>query len=327
MLASKHELPLLLNTQGSLCNSIFLPVQAGAAQRNLARARKLIRRADAKANDLPLGPILMQAAQQPPRGARTLAAFVSTGLQSIFALPMDLPEALYSGSHFYVRPLVTLFQPVEHFRILTLSQRQVCLYEADRFEIEAAHVEAIPEKLGALLGSQAAAGSDREDRLVAFLHDVKQLLHSHLRNHTAPLVLAAQEWLSAFYRGVAGDHFLATRHISRNPDLLSPEELQAEAWEIVEPYFAARRARELSKYRELAGTGVTSSALDEILAHSGNGRVRALFLASGKSEPDKSGEDLLNAAAVSTLRNGGLVYEIPPSAMPVSSSIAALFRY
>ena len=118
-----------------------------------------------------------------------------------------------------------------------------------------------------------------------------------------------------------------TRSIDGNPDLLTPDELHEKAWEIVEPCFTARQKRETAKYRELAGTGVTSSELNEILAHAGNGRVRALFLETAAHQADQTGEDLLNAAAIATLRGGGLVYEIPREAMPAESSIAALYRY
>jgi hypothetical protein len=76
---------------------------------------------------------------------------------------------------------------------------------------------------------------------------------------------------------------------------------------------------------------------ERALAAAAEGRVRHLFVAQGvraPASPDQGGaqwlypgEDLLNAAAVETLRTGGEVFTIPGEKLPGAVSIAAVLRY
>jgi hypothetical protein len=287
--------------------------------------------------------MLVSRAQEVSGETRGLAAFACAFSQRVLPLPLQFTEYVATGYHFYLRPLLPLYHEAEHFHILALSQKQVRLFEANRFDIAEIPLPAIstevPDFTKELQFHLTAQGSghgaviyhggrdEPKDRMAGYLRDVHKTVHAALRSRTGPVVMAAVEYVSSLYETVNRETNLVTRHIDGNPDLSTPQELHAKAWVIVEPCFAARQKREIAKYRELDGTGLTSSALNEILAHAGNGRVRALFLESAAHEPDQSGEDLLNAAVIATLRNGGLVYEISREAMPAESSAAALYRY
>jgi len=354
MLATKNDLDILLNARGSLCISIYLPVHGNSPQQNAIRARNLIRKAELEAARLtcstdahnllhPLDPLLISQAQEASRATRGLAAFNCAFSQRVLALPVEFPEHVAVGYHFYLRPLLPFYRDAEHFQILALSQKQIRLFEADRFDIAEIPTELIaapvPDFAKELQFHLTAAGSghgavvyhggrdEPKDRLASYLRHVHSAVHTALRSHTGPLVLAAVDYVASLYESVNRDCNLASRHVDGNPDLSTPQELHAKAWAIVEPCFVARQEREIAKYQELDGTGLTSSSLNEILAHAGNGRVRALFLQSDAHETDQSGEDLLNAAAIATVRNGGLVYEIPCEQMPTQESAAALYRY
>jgi len=354
MIAQKNDLNLLLNARGSLCSSIYLPVTGSSPQQTVVRARSLCRQAEqaatrltcsSEAHDLlhPLEELFVSSAQPIPSGTRGLAGFTCARFQRVLPLPLEFSEYAAAGYHFYLRPMLPFYQEAERFHILALSQKHIRLLEADRFGVEQVHMEAIPFEVPdftkELQFHLTAAGSghgavvyhggrdEPKDRLAPYLRDVHKTVRALLRPNRGPLVLAAVEYVASLYQSVNADANVLTRSIDGNPDLLTPDELHEKAWEIVEPCFTARQKRETAKYRELAGTGVTSSELNEILAHAGNGRVRALFLETAAHQADQTGEDLLNAAAIATLRGGGLVYEIPREAMPAESSIAALYRY
>ncbi|HHP7235758.1 MAG TPA: hypothetical protein ACFCUC_14095 [Desulfobacterales bacterium] len=46
-----------------------------------------------------------------------------------------------------------------------------------------------------------------------------------------------------------------------------------------------------------------------------------------EDSPTDDSEDLLNLAALDTLRNGGTVYALEPDQLPESGPLAALLRY
>jgi hypothetical protein len=76
---------------------------------------------------------------------------------------------------------------------------------------------------------------------------------------------------------------------------------------------------------------------ERILKAAAQGRMRCLFVAQGARAPSSPaqadadglypGEDLLNAAAVETLRTGGEVFAIPGDRLPREVPIAAVLRY
>jgi hypothetical protein len=124
---------------------------------------------------------------------------------------------------------------------------------------------------------------------------------------------------------------------------LRPDELQAQAWMVVEPHFQQAQAEVLSLYHRLAGTGRTSNELREILPAASHGRVEYLFVAIGvqqwgaldphtdtlqaHQEAQPGDEDLLDLAARLTLSNSGTVYALEPGAVPGDAALAAIFRY
>jgi hypothetical protein len=82
-----------------------------------------------------------------------------------------------------------------------------------------------------------------------------------------------------------------------------------------------------------------------VLPAASYGRVDQLFVAVGvqqwgifnpgvstatvdlHAEPELGDEDLLDAAAVHTLLNGGTVYAVEPGQVPDQAQLAAVFRY
>jgi hypothetical protein len=196
-------------------------------------------------------------------------------------------------------------------------------------------------------GSFHGQGSPDQDK---FHRDIEQFfnavdggLHKYLRNKRAPLVLAGVEYLLPIYRGATSYQHIVDGGITGNPENLKPEELQAQAWEIVEPLFLQAQQEAIDHYKELTVTGRASNNLEEVVPAAYYGRVEELFVAVGVQQwgsfnPETStidlhpeaqpgDEDLLNAAAIQTLLNGGTVYAVEPEKVPDETPLAAVFRY
>ena len=359
MLPSQDDLKSLIGQQDTLCASLYLPLNGIAPHESLVRVKNLLRQADAKlakitcpseaADFLRPASQGLQAAAQSAGDVHGIAAFASPGIHIEFRVPVDVPELVTIGRCFYIRPLLPLFGDRHSFYILALSQKQVRLFEADRFEAREIRAEGLSSGLVEMLGSQSfekelqfhamAAGSGKggivyhggrnepKDRLKEYLREVAGALFDNRSSAGELLVLASVEYIASIYRTVNRHPNLVDGIVAGNPDLLSARELHAKAWEIVQPHFAAKRKRALGQYSELASTNLVSQDVWEIVAAARNGRVRTLFIATGVQHCDASGEDLLNWAASQTLLDGGVVHEIPSAEMPDQAEIAALFRY
>lgn len=131
--------------------------------------------------------------------------------------------------------------------------------------------------------------------------------------------------------------------ISGNPEELKIEALHALASPIVEPIFSKAREKAASRYRQLAGTGQTTTDVKEAVLAAFHGQVDVLFVAVGVQmwgyfDPDSDtvyvdgdlkpdDQDLLDAAAVHSILNGGTVYSVGPEDVPDHQLLAAVFRY
>jgi hypothetical protein len=164
-----------------------------------------------------------------------------------------------------------------------------------------------------------------------------------LKEERAPLVLAAVDSVQVLYREANTYPHLMQLGIEGNPEPLSPEELHAQAWEIVAPVFQRAQLDAVARYYELSNTPQTSCDVREIVPAAHHGRVDVLLVAAeeqqwGRFDPDdntisleenqQSGvDDLLDLAAIETLLRGGSVYAVPREKMPDGETLCAVFRY
>jgi stalled ribosome rescue protein Dom34 len=93
----------------------------------------------------------------------------------------------------------------------------------------------------------------------------------------------------------------------------------------------------LAELREMRDRSRAVFGVREVLQAAAAGRVHQLCVRSGTemvgpmeaalNRANLPSEDLVNAAVVETLRNGGEVYLLPAEQMPVTESACAMLRY
>jgi len=191
---------------------------------------------------------------------------------------------------------------------------------------------------------QGSPDRDKHQRdILQFFHQVDDAVHQYLRNKKAPLVLIGVDYLLPLYREANTYPHLLEEGITESAKILKPEEVHEQALPLVEPYFNQGREEAIAHYHELTNTGRTSTDLKEAVSGAFFGRIEELFVAVGvqqwgsfdpdndeltvHNEAEPGDEDLLNAAAIQTLLNGGTVYAVPPDQVPDSTPLAAVFRY
>jgi hypothetical protein len=196
----------------------------------------------------------------------------------------------------------------------------------------------------ALFHGHGGGAEDLTPELRRFLAAVDTGVQRLLRDRPAPLLLAGSEDLLALYRETTDQPHRVAGELRLNTSDMREEELREKAWSVVEPLFAREQREAAGRYRELIGTGRASSDVREIVPASQDGRVETLFVARGRyrwgrydaevrdvflqNEPGNGAQDLLDCAAVHTLRHKGRVFVVEADLVPDEGGpIAAVFRY
>ena len=124
---------------------------------------------------------------------------------------------------------------------------------------------------------------------------------------------------------------------------MAEDALREKAWALLEPGRAKHRDDAIGRLNGLIGTGKAATTPEEIVKAARDGRVELLFLVPGRpvwgqlieaedriiahDEKARDDDDLLNYAAVMTLRQGGEVMPVEPAQLPQLGPAAAILRY
>ena len=131
--------------------------------------------------------------------------------------------------------------------------------------------------------------------------------------------------------------------VTGNPDDLSDDDLHKKAWPLVEPILAQRQQDAISRWHNAAHTDLAQTSLEKIVVAAHDGQIDTLLIAPGRQqwgtyEPDKrkvttadegdaENYDLLDFAAVRTLRTDGKVVLVDDSDQLGETGVAAICRF
>lgn len=294
-----------------------------------------------------------------------LAVFVAPGIFRRYRVPSQLDEMVVVSHRFHLKPLVPLVTGNSTFFLLALSQNQVRFFEGTRDTLGEIDLEGLPPSLAealkyddpqkqlqyhtsgpgraAMFHGHGAGIDEHKDNLLRFFRHVDAGIENLLRGQRAPLVLAGVEYFFPIYREASRYPHILEDGIAGNPERLSDEILHRRAWSLVEPRFARVQEEAAARYRQLAGTGKTSTDVARVVPAAHHGRVEVLFTArdaqqwgSYDSNADRvhllpeaaaDGQDLLDLAVVQALGRGAAVHVVDPPRMPEPAPVAAIFRY
>jgi hypothetical protein len=267
-----------------------------------------------------------------------------TGDGTFYLLELSQKQVkLFEGDHYHIREVNVPSLPQSMDEVLQYDESE----QVSQFRIGttsgASNYNNSSAGTGVFHGQGAPSRDDVTNDYRQFFYAIDHALHDFLNGKRAPLVLACVEYLMPIYRDANTYPHLVEAGITGNPKDTSLGELHQQAWEIVEPYFMQAQEKAANDYHELSNTELSSTKLEETVPAAYYGRVDRLFVAVGvqkwgrfdpnaneiqiHSDAEVGDEDLLDAAAIQTLINGGTVYAVEPDAMPAPAAIAAVFRY
>lgn len=298
-----------------------------------------------------------------------LAVFFTPDNFYFYRLPLHFEELVMISRRFYIKPLLPLFASDGHFYILALSQNQVRLLEGTRDTIDEIDLGSMPESITEALqyerfhkhlqfhtGTSSDGTGDRpggfhghdpsdddKNMLLRWFHKIDDELPNLLVGRQSPIVLSGVEYLFPLYKEANSYPHVLEEGIPGNPEQLRPEELQARAWPLVQPFFMQAEEQAAEQYYHLSATKKTTTDVKEAVRASYHGRTDVLFVALGvqvwgnfdpssntvhiNRTPEPNDEDLLDLAAMQTILNGGTVYAVEPEQVPDNAALAAVFRY
>ncbi|WP_026731103.1 baeRF7 domain-containing protein [Fischerella sp. PCC 9605] len=381
-LFSIDELAILTAEANTNCVSIYMPTYKMSTEtlQNPIRFKNLMRSAEEKlienglrgqdARDLLLPAQELDEYDFWQHQSDGLAIFISKNLFSYYTVPLDFQELVVVTDRFHLKPLMSLLTGDGQFYILALSQNLVRLFQATRFSIREIELEDVPTSIAealryddpekslqfhtrtpqggssdraAIFHGHGAGNDDEKENILRYFRKVNDGLQELLKNPKSPLILAGVDYLLPIYKQANSYSNLIDEGITGNPDQLKAEELQAQAWQIVQPYFEGAQDEAIAYYEANLGTGKTASGIQEVVPAAYYQRVESLFVAVGQqkwgmfnpdtnnvqvhSEQKAGDEDLMDFAALHTLLNGGTVYAVAPEKVPGNAPIAAVLRY
>ncbi len=381
-LFSIEELATLTAQENTDCVSIYMPTFKMSTEtlQNPIRFKNLMREAEEKliangmrpqdARDLLLPVQELDEYDFWQHQSDGLAIFISKHFFSYYIVPVDFQELVVVTDRFHLKPLMSLLTGDGQFYILALSQNLVRLFQGTRYGISEIELEDVPTSMAEALeyddpekslqfhtgtpqggsGSRAAifhghgAGNDDEkENILRYFRLVDKGLQDLLKGHACPLVLAGVDYLLPIYKQANSYPNLIYEGVTGNPDQLKAEELHAQAWQVVQPYFEGAKDEAVAYYQANLGTGKTASSIQEVVPAAYYQRIESLFIPVGNqkwgmfnsetsnveihSEQEPGDEDLMDLAALHTILNGGTVYAVAPEQVPGNAQLAAVLRY
>ncbi|TWU23380.1 hypothetical protein Pla52o_29160 [Novipirellula galeiformis] len=202
-------------------------------------------------------------------------------------------------------------------------------------------------KQGAVFHGQGGLPDSEKKDFENYLKRVDDVVCGYLRQSPAtPLILAGVDSVTATFRSVCRYDSLLADSLSGNVDHLSADQLRMRVADIVTEENGRQREQDASRIREHDVPTATES--ERILIAAFEGRIDTLFIDRDASlhgmfmvdrgilkevhhaptgDPADESHDLIELAAVQTLKTGGTVHAVPTDAMPVATTMAAALRF
>ncbi len=292
--------------------------------------------------------------------------FSAPGVFRSFQLIEPASVSLTVGGYFQIRPILASLHLPPEFYVLQLSKKRFDVLRCAGLDTEPVKLNGVPETLdeamafkppdhdlenrssagpstGSMRGVRFGTGSGRETEhthLADFYKLVDRGLHALSKAAVAPVVLAGVDQDAVLYRAVSKYPNLLEQNIHGSPGGALPEhEILRQAYTLVRLHCVKRQEKALAEAKERLAPARFASGMNTILRAAVEGRVTSLYIdeaarMSGVLEAIKRGErwtrgeeDLLNAAAVETILQGGEVFELPAGSLPDGAAVTAILRY
>ena len=301
----------------------------------------------------------------------SLALFAAPAFFQVLHATAPLDPVLFVDDRFHIVPLLPQLAGDDRFFILALSQDAVRLFEGDATEIKELPLVELPRALDAAMNAETKQGGPQppmlqegtigrpasalpgkrgepeqtrgsQANIIPYIGVVAGVIDKRLNGEHAPLVLATVEANVPHFRAASRYKYIVDEFIAGAPDHLTPSQLHAKAWPLVQPALAGHEHWCEQRLLEARGSQV-SFGLANIVPAAISGRVSALFLDCSKDrwgrydaanhaaevhdERQPGDQNLIELAAAETIRLGGDIFPLRPGSRIQAKEAEALLRF
>ncbi|HEX2235624.1 MAG TPA: hypothetical protein VHK89_05065 [Actinomycetota bacterium] len=187
------------------------------------------------------------------------------------------------------------------------------------------------------------SGEGTKTQIRRYLHAVDAGLSKLLGAQSAPMIVAAVDYVRAIWRDVSRYRNILDAGVDGSPDRSSDAQLHEAASPIIERHVREELRSARDRLAQHHAQGLGSTSLENVLEAAHAGRVDTLFVARDvdlwgsydfasqtlerHEEPGPDGVELLDLAARWTFVNSGTVYVCGANEMAGDAPLAASFRY
>ena len=272
-----------------------------------------------------------------------LALFRSSRTFQMFRIPAKIEEQMTVAGRFHILPLLEEMKQEPLFYVIELTKKGVRLLRSAEAKFEQIELpEDCPQSLEdvdytAEHQHESAHGlNSGKEHYLKYLRLVDRSLRRIIRPVGVPVVVAGVAEDAAIFRSVSTFTHLIGETVPLSPDRFIASDVISKAREVVSRWISPDERKAVEEFQ--GGHRTVSAELNLITQAAWRGRVQTLFVTPGTLQLGDFGivakelkaegiTDLVNAAAVETIRHSGQVLVLPADRMPDKVTVAATLRY
>jgi hypothetical protein len=235
-----------------------------------------------------------------------LALFASREIGRLYRLPVQMPDMVVVGPTFHTRPLIEFLQAPERFWVLSVTQKEVRMWEGSISGIAPVDLATVPSSLREALGTEVvvdrlnlrsprgrglapvfhghgAGKDDTKQDLEKFFRAVDAGVRELLADEIGPIILAAVDYYHPIYRSISKLENLATAGIVGSVSGWDEGRIHAATWPIAQKSVEGKLNVALDLWEKSYGRGKTESELATIARLAVAGRIRLLLTEKGRT--------------------------------------------
>lgn len=278
-----------------------------------------------------------------------IVIFVSSDFSMHYRLPFHPGNRIKIGNKFATRTLIRALEHGEFYYLLTLSKKEVRLYEAYmqtiQKEIKDDSFPFTDNRYYETDRLKRSFASSTDKTSQQFFRQAEEVLLEYYKKEPLPIIIASAEEAFANYKNIEQKEKMVIGHIRGNYDAPTNKELQnlaEKAWVHIQEFQLEQQVQSIERVDKAYSSDLLETDLFRIYDFAIAGQVKELYIEESYFESaviNKDGhlvskandgtpvDDAVNEVIHEVLKRGGYIAFVDPYLLGESKCIAAILRW